>query len=139
MITLTPSGGSPLALPDDLAWPDEFDWAPVVATQQRSLSGALIIHHATAQSGRPITLASNGAAWYPRANVMTLQGWLAAAASSVAAGDVPAAMTLDYHGRTFNVAWRMAGTQPLEAVPAYRLADPDGTHPYLITLRLQEI
>lgn len=139
MITLTPDGGSAITLPDDLEWPDEFDWAPLVTAEQRSLSGALIVHHSTAQSGRPITLASNGASWFPRAQVLALRALLDEAASAVAAGDTPVPMTLGYHGRTFDVAWRLSGTQPLEAVPVYRLADPDGTHPYLITLRLMEI
>jgi hypothetical protein len=139
MITLTPSGGSAIALPADLEWPDEFEWSPVVASEARSLTGALIVHHSTAQSGRPITLASNGASWYPRVDVLALQALLDDAAAAVAAGDTPAAMALDVHGRPFDVAWRLAGTQPFEAVPVYRLADPDGTHPYLITLRLQEI
>ncbi|SDO29927.1 hypothetical protein SAMN04487957_10594 [Halomonas shengliensis] len=139
MITLTPAGGSAIALPEDLEWPDEFEWAPLVTSEQRSLSGALIVHHSTAQSGRPITLASNGASWYPRAQVLALQALLDDAAAAVAAGNTPAPLALAYHGRTFAVAWRLAGTQPLEAVPVYRLADPDGTHPYLITLRLMEI
>lgn len=139
MITLTHPGGV-ITLPDDLAWPDEFDWAPVVTAEQRSLSGALILHHSTAQSGRPITLASDGASWFPRAQVEALAALQDADAVAVAAGDPPAMLTLDYHGRQFDVAWRRSGgTQPLEAVPVYRLADPDGTHPYLITLRLMEI
>lgn len=139
MITLTHAGGV-ITLPEDLAWPDEFDWSPVVGAEQRSLSGALIVHHSTAQGGRPITLESAGASWYPRAQVLDLQALLEDAASTVATGDPPPAMTLDVHGRTFAVAWRLAGNaRPLEATPVYRLADPDGTHPYLITLRLMEI
>jgi hypothetical protein len=139
MITLTHAGGA-ITLPDDLAWPDEFDWSPVVASEQRTLTGALIVHHSTAQSGRPITLESAGASWYPRTQVLALQALLEQAASTVAAGDTLPAMTLDVHGRAFNVAWRLAGsTAPIEATPVYRLADPDGTHPYLITLRLMEI
>ena len=55
MITLSHAGGV-ITLPEDLAWPDEFDWSPVVGAEQRSLSGALIVHHSTAQGGRPITL-----------------------------------------------------------------------------------
>lgn len=129
MINLTHAGGT-IVLPEDLAWPDEFDWSPVAAAEQRTLSGALIIQHSTRQSGRPITLASQGASWFPRAQVQALQSLLEAVA----------AMTLDIHGRPFEVTWRRAGNaQPLEATPVYRLADPDGTHPYLITLRFQEI
>lgn len=129
MITLTHAGGM-LTLPEDLAWTDEFDWTPVVAAEQRSLTGALIVHHSTAQSGRPITLASDGASWYPRAQVLALQALL----------EETAALTLSFHGREFDVIWRRAGNAtPLEAQPVYRLADPDGTHPYLITLRLMEI
>ncbi|QFU01277.1 hypothetical protein FIU83_06455 [Halomonas sp. THAF5a] len=129
MITLTHAGGA-ITLPEDLAWPDEFDWSPVAAAEQRTLSGALIIQHSTRQSGRPITLASQGASWFPRAQVQALQTLL----------EEVAPLTLDIHGRAFTVTWRRAGNaQPLEATPVYRLADPDGTHPYLITLRLQEI
>ena len=129
MINLTHAGGT-IVLPEDLAWPDEFDWSPVAAAEQRTLSGALIIQHSTRQSGRPITLASQGASWFPRAQVQALQALLEAVAP----------MTLEIHGRTFEVTWRRAGNaQPLEATPVYRLADPDGTHPYLITLRFQEI
>ncbi|RAH37409.1 hypothetical protein [Halomonas sp. SL1] len=138
MITLTHAGGA-IALPDDLAWPDEFDWSPLVAAEQRSLTGALIVHHSRAQSGRPITLASQDASWMPRAQVLALQGLLEDAAATVSGGSAPAPMTLDLHGRAFSVAWRLADERPLEATPVYRLADPDGTHPYLITLRLMEI
>lgn len=139
MINLTHAGGT-LVLPEDLAWPDEFDWSPVAAAEQRTLSGALIIQHSTRQSGRPITLASQGASWFPRAQVQALQAIQQADAATVAAGDPVAPMTLDIHGRPFEVTWRRAGNaQPLEATPVYRLADPDGTHPYLITLRFQEI
>ena len=129
MITLTHATGT-LTLPADLEWTDEFAWTPQVAAEQRSLTGALIVHHSTVQSGRPITLASNGASWYPRAQVQALQALLSDTA----------AMTLALNGQTFAVIWRRSGNAlPLEATPAYRLADPDGTHPYLITLRLMEI
>ncbi|CAM3306709.1 hypothetical protein [Halomonas lysinitropha] len=139
MITLT-HAGTAIALPEDLAWPDEFDWSPVAAAEQRTLTGALIIHHSTRQSGRPITLASEGASWFPRAQVLALQAIHQMDATAVAVGQPVAPMTLDVHGRVFSVTWRRGGNaQPLEALPVYRLADPDGTHPYLITLRLQEI
>ncbi|MBB3192043.1 hypothetical protein [Halomonas cerina] len=139
MITLTHAGGV-ITLPEDLAWPDEFDWSPVVASEQRTLTGALIVQNSRRQSGRPITLESAGASWFPRASVEALQAIQQADATTVAAGDPVAPMTLDLHGRAFSVTWRRAGGgKPLEAVPVYRLANPDGTHPYLITLRLMEI
>jgi len=129
MITLTHAGGA-LTLPADLDWTDEFAWSPQVSAEQRSLTGSLIVHHSAVQNGRPITLASNGASWYPRAQVQALQALLSDTAP----------MTLNLYGQAFEVIWRRSGsTQPLEATPVYRLADPDGAHPYLITLRLMEI
>lgn len=138
MITLTHANGT-IVLPKDLDWPDEFEWTPAVTSEQRTMTGALVIHHSVAQSGRPITLASGDGSWCARDTVLALQAIQSADATLIAAGSKPSPMTLSYHGRVFEVTWRRAETIPFEATPVFRYAYADGTHPYLITLRLMEI
>ena len=61
-------------LPDDLAWPDRYDWQPVTVNTQYSLTGALLVESSTKLAGRPITLQSaNNRSWVTRAVVESLK------------------------------------------------------------------
>lgn len=117
-----------IPLPDDLEWPDEFGWSPVEQTQDRSITGAHIIQEQAKQYGRTLTLQSNGAAWVSRATVKALKA-LEAQAGLVMTLTLPDATQ---HSVMFNRA-QGAG---VEAEPVARLANPDDTWQYLITLRL---
>jgi hypothetical protein len=77
MITLT-HGNTTLALSDRLVWSDEFDWAPVEQSTQRTLTGALVLSVAARLAGRPITLqGGESAAWLTRGTCATLRAWCA--------------------------------------------------------------
>lgn len=45
-----------ITLPDDVIWPDEFQYNQVEQTRERSLTGGLLIQEGVKQYGRPITL-----------------------------------------------------------------------------------
>lgn len=69
-----------LLLPNDLLWSDEFDWAPVEATNTYTLTGSLIIEQGTKQAGRSIVLTAEAdMAWVTRTTVQTLRNWAAIA------------------------------------------------------------
>ena len=42
-----------IILPDDLLWINEFDWNPVEQSQERSLTGALIVQEQAKITGPP--------------------------------------------------------------------------------------
>ena len=133
-ITLT-AGGTTLVLDPDLHWSDEFDWAAVEQSIQRSLTGALIIHAAAKIKGRPITLAppDDGAGWMPRASLVQLQALEA---------DPSLTLTLSLRDATYTVAFRRADGAPIEAQPVEFVADPlpgDFGDWYLTTIRLIEV
>ena len=76
-ITLT-HAGTTLDLSDRLAWTDEFGWSPVEQSTEYSTTGALMVHVATKQSGRPITLeGKETATWISRATCQALEAWAA--------------------------------------------------------------
>jgi hypothetical protein len=61
-------------LPDDLAWPDRYDWQPVTVNTQYSLTGALLVESSTKLAGRPITLQSaDNRSWVTRAVVESVK------------------------------------------------------------------
>ena len=77
MITLTYNAVT-LTLPADLAWPDEYDWHPVVQSSQFTTTGALLVETAVKQAGRLITLAgAEDQAWVTRAQCDQLKAWAA--------------------------------------------------------------
>ena len=113
-----------LFLPDDLVWRDEFDWSPVEQVVTPTLSGALLVEETATPEGRPITLVGHA----PRATVLLLKALEA---------QVAQLMTLTLlDGVTRTVVWRRPG---VVATPLYELADPDGDHPYTLTLNLTEV
>lgn len=111
-------------LPDDLVWRDEFEWAPVEQVVTPTLSGALLVEETAKPEGQPLTLSGHCS----RAKVQELK---------VLEAQVAQLMTLTLlDGVARTVMWRRPG---VVATPVYELADPDGDHPYALTLNLTEI
>ena len=76
-ITLT-YGGTTAHLSDRLDWTDEFSWSPVEQATEYSTTGALLVHVAVKQAGRPITLVgTETAAWISRTLADTIVAWAA--------------------------------------------------------------
>lgn len=129
MTTITLSDGTTtLALDPDLYWEDEFAWAAVEQAVERSLTGALVVHVATRQAGRPITLRNEdeASAWLTRADMAQLQAW----------ADVPGQrLTLALRGTAHLVLFRHHDGGPFEARPLVHYADPVPADWVLATLR----
>lgn len=119
-------------LSDDLAWTDEHSWLPVEQTEQRTLTGALIVSSASRIGGRPITLApeGDGSAW------LSLETLTALRNMAVVPGRV---LQLTFRGQTYDVIFRHQGGTAIEAAPVVRYADTQDADWYLVTIRLMEI
>lgn len=136
-ITLThPSagpGGTPmaLALPDQLAWSDEFAWQQVEQATEYTTTGALLLDAYAKQAGRPITLSgSETRAWCERGALLTLRNW---------ASQPGLVLTL---AGLRNVTRQVVFDQDagaLSAEPVHDWADPKDTDPYAITLKFLEL
>lgn len=113
---------------DQLEWTDEFTWDPVAQEQERSLSGALMVQEGVKLYGRPITLASNGAAWFRLSVVRQLE------ALRDERGRIML-LTLPTGAQHYVIFNRAAGS-PLEAAPMWRHVNPGAGQLYEITLRL---
>jgi len=122
-------GGTTVALPDEMAWPDEFGWSPVEQSTERSISGELVIDAAAKVGGRQITLqGGDDFGWMTRAEVATLEAWRA----------IPAAeMTLVFRGTTRTVVFDHERTA-LEYQAVADFADPEPTDHCAVTLRFIE-
>lgn len=130
MTTLS-DGTTTVALPDALAWTDEYTWAPVEQIVQRTLTGALIVTTTARTVGRPITLAqqADGGPWVLRPALLQLQAWAA----------VPGqALTLTLRGVAYAVMLRHQDGA-LEATPVMPFADVAASDAYRLTLRLMTI
>ncbi len=115
-----------IVLPDDLDWQDEFDWAPVAQTITPTLSGAIIVEENEIPEGREITLVSDGGAWATRGLVRQIK-------EKEAVLNTPMTLTLN-DVRVFTVIWRRDPVG-VEAKQVMRIADPDDSDFYEITLR----
>jgi hypothetical protein len=113
---------------DQLEWVDEFTWDPVAQEQERSLSGALMVQEGVKLYGRPITLASNGAAWFRLSVVRQLEA-LRDERGRVMLLTLPT-------GVQHHVIFNRAAGAPLEAAPLWRHVNPGADRLYEITLRL---
>lgn len=113
---------------EQIEWTDEWEWDPVAQEQERSLSGALIIQEGVKRYGRPITLASNGGAWFTLATVRALE----------ALRDQPLIVMLLTlpTGAQHHVTWSRVDGSPLQARPLFRLVDPGPDWLYELTLKL---
>ena len=130
MTTLS-DGTTTVALPDALAWTDEYTWAPVEQNVQRTLTGALIVTTTARTVGRPITLAqqADGGPWVLRPALQQLQAWAA----------VPGqALTLTLRGVALAVMLRHQDVA-LEATSVMPFADVAASDAYRLTLRLMTI
>lgn len=113
---------------DQLEWTDEFDWTPIAQEQERSLTGALLVQQGSKLHGRPITLKSNGGAWFRLDTVRSLE----------VLRDIPGkVMPLELpDGRTFSVIFEHSNGAPLKATPLWRQVAPGADYLYEIELHL---
>ena len=113
---------------DQLEWVDEFEWDAVAQEQERSLAGTLIVQEGVKVHGRPITLASNGGAWFPLSLVRQLE------ILRDQPGRVMPLVLPD--GREFHVIFNRSNGAALEAKPLWRQVNPGTDALYELTLRL---
>ena len=130
MTTLS-DGATSIAFSDDLQWSDEFAWAAVEQTTQRTITGGLIIQSASRTAGRPITLAADtdSAGWVQRTTLDQLFTW---------AGSPGKVMTLTYRGVAHQVAYRHQDTA-IDATPVVPFSDVQSGDFYHVTLRFLEL
>lgn len=115
-----------VTLPNDLTWPDEFTCRMVEQKTTYSVTGALLVESKAKQTGRTITLQSDGAsAWLSRTNVAALYGF---------AGVAGAVMTLVLRAVTYSVVFDHANGA-IDATPVVDYSDPDPADGYVVTLR----
>lgn len=117
-----------LALPDDMLWPDEYDWRAVEQRTVYSITGALIVDAAAKLAGRTITL-DGSHTWVARSVVDTLLEWAALPLQT---------FTLAYRGVNHTVIFDHAAAA-IEARPNVDYADPDATDVYALTLRFLKV
>lgn len=113
---------------DQLEWTDEFDWDAVAQEQERSLAGTLIVQEGVKNYGRPITLSSNGAAWFELSLVRQLE------VLRDQPGRVMPLVLPD--GREFSVIFNRTAGAALEAKPIWRQVNPGPDALYELTIRL---
>ena len=130
MTTLS-DGLTTITFSDDLQWSDEFAWATVEQTTQRTITGALIVQSSVRSAGRPITLAADAdsAGWLQRSTVDQLSAWAAVAGKT---------MTLTYRGVAHQVAYRHQDVA-ITATPVVPFADVLAGDYYHVTLRFLEL
>lgn len=125
-------GAVNIALPSDIQWVDEFDWAPVGQGVERSVTGALIVQSRAMTAGRPVTLKPDGdnSAWTRRSVVEQLRN------AAAIPGQV---MTLTIGSQTLNVIFRHHDGPAVEAKPvaAYDAYTSDDF--YVVTLKLMTV
>lgn len=111
---------------DNFVWSDEFNYNQVEQTQERSLTGGLIIQSGVKQFGRPITL---GESWLPRSVVDAL--------FTLEASAEPMLLVLA-DGRDFSVVFDRSRGVAIDAKPVdgYVLAANDPDWQYKVTIRL---
>lgn len=122
-----------IELPSDLQWVDEFSGHGVGQVITPTLTGALLVEEVAQTKGRPITLASNGAAWVQRSVVEQLQ--------TLAATPLPDGTTLPFvwdDGRTFDVVFDRSRGPGFSATEVVRRAGSIQTaaHWYTINITL---
>lgn len=123
---------TPLALPADLEWVDEFAWQPVTQAIEYSLSGALIVDVGTRQAGRPITLAgTDERCLLRRAALDQINTWAA----------LPGAvLRLTLRGVARDVVFRhQDGAVDARQLVAGAPIDTDGGGLYAVTLKFMEL
>lgn len=111
---------------DNFLWVDEFSHNQIEQTQERSLTGGLIIQGGAKQFGRPITL---GESWLPRSVVDAL--------FALEATTAPMVLELA-DGREFSVVFDRSRGIAIDAKPVdgYVHAANDPNWQYKVTIRL---
>lgn len=113
---------------EQLEWVDRYEWDAVEQSQDRSLGGNLILQEGVKLYGRPITLASNGGAWFTFAKVQALE---------VLRDQVGKVMLLTLpDGEQHHVTWNRPAGAPVQAVPLFRRAVYQPDDLFTLTLRL---
>lgn len=132
MSTTVSVDATTVAITGDLYWEDEFSWAPVEQSVERTITGALVVQVSTRQAGRPMTLSpyDKDSAWITRASLDQLKTW---------AGNPGQTMVLTYRGQTYNVVFRHHDGEVIRAEPVKHMADVQSDDWYTATLRFMEI
>lgn len=129
-ITLS-DGTTTVALNPDLYWTDENDWHPVEQSEERTITGALVVSAAQRIAGRPITLQpeddSSGATTL--AQLTQLRNWAAVAGQQ---------LTLTLRGTARTVIFRHQDGA-ISAAPWIHYSDVQAGDWYFATIRLMEI
>lgn len=120
-----------VTLPPYLLWQDELSWAKVEQGAEYLLSGSLEIQTGVKLAGRPITLVGEqNRGWIERSTLLAL----------LALTETPQVLTLDYHGREFQVRFRFHDGEPVQAVPLIVRIPPKDTDKYhSLVIRLLEV
>lgn len=113
---------------EQLEWTDEWEWNAIEQEQDRSLTGALIVQEGVKLYGRPITLSSNGGAWFTLAKVRELEA-MTTVPLKVMLLTLP---TGDQH----YVMWNRAAGPAVQARAVHRTVAPDPDWVHELTLRL---
>ena len=121
-----------IALPADLQWIDEFSGHGVGQIITPTLTGSILVEETAQTVGRVITLQSNGGSWMARTAVEQMA---ALAATPLPDGDT---LSLDYHGRAFDVVFDRSRGPGFKATEVRRLAgDIQGpSHKYTVEVTL---
>jgi hypothetical protein len=114
---------------DNFLWSDEFSYNQVEQSQERSLTGGMIIQGGVKQFGRPITL---GESWLPR--------FIVDALFALEATTAPMLLELP-DGREFSVVFDRVRGVAIDAKPVdgYVLAANDPNWQYKVTIRLSTV
>jgi hypothetical protein len=130
MITIT-DGTTPLTLPDDLDWTDEYTWQQVEQSAEYALTGALVVESAAKQAGRPITLqGADDRAWISRATLDQLRAWASTPGQQ---------LTLTLRGTARTVVFRHQDTAIDNVDQIMFYSDPQAGTWYRCTLRFMEV
>lgn len=130
MATTLAYGVTTIALPDDMAWRDEYEWRAVEQSRQYTITGALVVQSAARLAGRPITLSADDASgWIARSTLDALH----------AAALLPdQEFTLTLRGADRTVVGDH-GKGMVEARQVHDVSDPIDTDFYVVTLRFIEV
>ncbi|MDP2444158.1 hypothetical protein [Pseudomonas sp.] len=113
---------------EQLEWTDEWEWNAIEQELDRSLTGALMVQEGVKLYGRPITLTSNGGAWFTLAKVRELEA-MASVLLKVMLLTLPT-------GAQHYVTWNRAAGPVVQARPLYRTVAPEPDWLHELTLRL---
>lgn len=114
-ISLTPEGGTAIALPPDLLWMNEMQWSSVGQSKERSITGALIVDVVPKVAGRPVELKGvQNSAWISRDELKALR-----AAAAVPGGRC----VLSWNGESHAVIFDHGDSDASAAVTAEPVVD----------------